>query len=470
MSQMQLKSPDLLPTRNRDRDLGFFSFTILWAGMALELAGFMTAAQLYPGAPPTNILTGIGLGLLLVTVLLVLIGDIGTTYGIPFTVYMRACFGYKGAHIAGVFRVIPCMFWFGFQTYIAAHALNVIMEMFTGYSNIPLLVILFGGIQIFNAAFGIKAMAKFDWLAVPLIVILFAASIMWLFNINNTNFLNVLSSPSNHTTAISIAVLATAGGWITMALNSSDLTRKLKRGNSFSTDSFFARNKTAIVGQILGLVLVGLIVGVVGLVFGVITGYYDPVDIITEVLSSSNAVVMVFALLVIAFSQWSTNTAVNLMPPAYILVNMFPKLNFAKGAIIAGVVGLILMPWKFGDYLVPFQVFSSGLLGPIAGIMIADYYFIRKRKLNVKDLYEENGQYTYKNNYNPAAIWTLIISSVPAFFAQDYSFFVSFSLSLILYVIFMKKMVLHKYNQNLGQTILLDEKTVPMNDKEKEIS
>jgi nucleobase:cation symporter-1, NCS1 family len=453
---MELKSPELLPTGKHDRDLGFMSFTFLWAGMAIELAGFMTAAQLYPGLAPTSILLGVGIGLLIVTLLLVLIGDIGTSYGVPFIVYMRACFGYKGAQIPGVLRVFPCMFWFGFQTFIAANALNVIMEILTGYSNVTLLIILFGAVQILNAAYGLKAMAKFDWIAVPLLVILFAVSIMWLFNVNNTNFLNILASPSDNSIPLSIALLATAGGWITMALNSSDLTRKLKNNGESSDLGFFTRNRTAIFGQIIGLVLIGLMIGVVGMTFGVVTGYWDPVEIMTQVFGSANLLILIPAFLVIAFSQWSTNTAVNLMPPAYILINLFPKLNFAKGVIIAGILGLILMPWKFGAYLVAFQVFSSGLLGPIAGIMIADYYFIRKMKLNVKDLYEEGGQYTYKNNYNPAAIWTLALSSIAGFFMNDYAFFVSFGLSLIFYVVFMKTMVLNKYEQNIGKVILMD--------------
>ena len=138
-------------------------------------------------------------------------------------------------------------------------------------------------------------------------------------------------------------------------------------------------------------------------------------------------------------------------------MNIFPKLNFKYSVIISGIIGTIILPWKFSAYLVQFQVISSGLLGPIVGIMIADYYFIRKRKLNVRDLYKENGEYKYKNNYNPAAVLGLIISFLVSLLLPNYSFFIGFILSIILYIIFMKTIVLKKYTQSLEKIIEYEE-------------
>ncbi len=453
---LDLKSPELMPAKEEEKDLNLFDLTVLWAGMAVELAGFMTAAQLYPGSAPGIILAGIGIGVLIVIAAFVLIGDIGITYGIPFIVYMRGCFGYKGSNIAGIVRVLPCMFWFGFQTFIAAEALDIIAQVTLGRSNFYVMLIVFAALQIINAAYGIKAMAKFDWVAAPALAFAFAAAIVWLFNVKNMTLTAVLAAPSDNTILITAGILATAGGLLSFAMNSPDFTRKIKISDEDKEASFIKRNKNVIIGQLIGIGITTLLLSFIGLAFGILTGMWDPVEIMVELFGVSNKLVIIPSFLIIIFSQWSTNTAANLMPPAYILVNMFPKLNYAKSTVITGVLGMLLMPWKFGNFLVPIQVAFSGFMGPVVGITIADYYFIRKRKLNIKDLYESDGQYKYKGNYNPAAIWTLIVSSIIGMIFLDNAFFVSFILSLILYVILMKMMVLEKYEQNLGQVILLD--------------
>jgi NCS1 family nucleobase:cation symporter-1 len=454
MSEAQsvlLRNPELLPSKKKDRDLNTLNFTLLWAGMAIELAGFSGAAQMYPGLSAENIMLSSALGLLLVSVLLVLTGDIGLTYGIPFTVYMRACFGYKGAILPNILRIVPCMFWFGFQTWYAAEGLNVIMEIALGYSNLYLLIAIFGALQIANAAFGLKAMAKFDWLAIPVLAILLGMLTLWIFRSTGANIDTVLSASSDNSMSFSFAMLAVAGGWITMALTSPDLTRKIEKDDLDDQASFFRRNRKVITGLAIGFLITGSAVVLVGMVSGILTGQWNPIDVMKKLFGTSEPVTLTLAFLAIAFAQWSTNTAANLMPPAYILVNIFPKLTYAKATVLAGVAGLLLMPWRFGDYLLHFQVVTSGLLGPITGIMICDYYVIRKRKLNVNDLYKFGGQYTYSNNVNLAGVITTIVAGGCSLLAPDYSFFVSFGISIPMYFVIMKVFILRKYDQQLGQ-------------------
>lgn len=451
--KLDLRNPELLPTLDSQRDLSLVDYTLLWAGMTINIAGFAIGAQLYPGLSPLMIIGAILVGYILVTALLVLTGDIGLTYGIPFTVYLRACFGYTGSIIPGLIRTVPCFFWFGFQTWVGALALDTIMKMTIGYSNLTLLIVIFGAVQVFNAIYGLKAMAKFDWIAIPLLAIVLSATFLWLLKINDATIADIIAAPSTGKSSFIFAVMGISGGWITMALNSSDLTRKLKRTDNFENQTFFQRNRNALVAEMLGLVIVGALILIVGMTAGILTGVWNPIDVVVTAFQDSSPIILIFAFLTIAFAQWSTNTAANLMPPAYILINVFPKLNFAKATIITGIIGVLIMPWKFGDYLVQFQVITSGLLGPIVGIMIADYYLIRKRMLNVNDLYEDNGQYTYKNNYNPAAMWTLAASFIAGVIIKDYAFFASFGVSIVLYVVLMKNLVLNKYEQNIGKYI-----------------
>ncbi|MBU5485295.1 cytosine permease [Clostridium sp. MSJ-11] len=451
-----LTSPELLPTKDSERDISLLDFTLLWSGMTINIAGFAIGAQLYPGLSPMKIIYAILVAYLMVTGLLVLTGDIGIKYGIPFAVYTRACFGYKGSYIAGFIRAIPCFFWFGFQTWVGAIALNEVMKMLVGYSNVTLLIILFGAIQIINAIYGLKAMAKFDWIAIPTLAIVLGAMMFWLLKTHNVTIVDILATPGDNTAPFSFAVMGIAGGWITMALNSPDLTRSLKRSENYENQTFFQRNKNSIIAQILGLVLVGTAILLVGMTAGILTGTWNPIDVVIESFGSSKPVVLAFCFLTIVFAQWSTNTAANLLPPAYIMLNIFPKLNFVTSTIISGIIGIVILPWKFGNYLVQFQAITSGLLGPIVGIMITDYYIIRKQKLNVKDLYEEGGQYTYKNNFNPAGMISLFISFGIAMIFSDYAFFIGFGLSVVLYIVLMRTMVLNKYDQKIGQHIPFD--------------
>lgn len=445
---MELKNEEIMPSEEIDRDLSLFDYTLLWAGMTIGIAGFAVGAQLYPGISPNGIIIATIIAYGFVTLLLVLIGDIGMKYGLPFTVYMRACFGYKGAHIPGIIRTLPCLFWFGFQTWVGALALNEILEVTVGFSNLTIVLLIFAALQVFNAIYGLKAMAKFDWIAIPLLAIVLAITAVWLLDINNASINDVLAIKGDGTTAFSFAIAGVAGGWLTMALNGPDLTRKLKKPKDQKDDSltFLQLNKNAIIGQIIGLIIVGGLVIFVGMISGVLTGTWNPIDVLVEAFESSNTFILIAAFLTIIFAQWSTNTVSNLMPPTYILINLFPKLTFANATIISGILGVGIMPWLFGDYLVYVQAITSGLLGPIAGIMIADYYFIRKRILNVDDFYTPDGPFKYNNNFNIASLISLISSCLIGLMLPDYSFFISLVLSIIIYTVLMKNNWFNKKN------------------------
>ncbi len=446
---------DLLPTTPSGRTLSFLDFTLLWAGMTVNIAGFAIGAQLYPQLAPVSVLWAILAAYMMVTALLVLNGDMGIKYGVTFVVYMRACYGYKGSWIPGLIRTIPCFFWFGFQTWVGALAIDSVVSMFTGFTCLTLWIVLFGALQVVNAVYGLKAMAKFDLVAIPMLAIVFIAIFLWLLKANDASFVaDILYAPAENTYSMAFAIMGIAGGWITMALNSPDLTRQLKI-KDVEGQGFLARNKIPFVGQFLGLVLAGALILLVGLTSSILIGEWNPIDVVAKTFGPDKPVILFICFLTITFAQWSTNTAANLMPPTYILLNSFPRLSYAQATVISGVVGLVIMPWNFCDYLVQFQVFSSSLLGPICGIMLADYYIIRKMVLNVEALYQSNGQYTYANGFNPAAIITTFGAFIVGYFVPDYAFFVTFAIGVVGYVVLMRVMVMPKYDQHVGEEVLL---------------
>lgn len=446
---------DLLPTKTSDRSLNFIDFTLLWAGMTVNIAGFAIGAQFYPQLAPVSVLWAIFAAYMMVTVLLVLNGDMGIKYGITFAVYMRACYGYRGSWIPGVIRTIPCFFWFGFQTWVGALALDSVVNMLTGFSSLTAWIIIFGALQVGNAIYGLKAMAKFDWVAIPMLAIVFLAIFFWLLKANDASFTtDILYAPAQNTYSMAFAIMGIAGGWITMALNSPDLTRQLKIKGKVA-DSFVARNTIPFAGQVMGLVLAGALILIVGLTASILTGEWNPIDVVAKTFGPDKPIILFVCFLTITLAQWSTNTAANLMPPTYILLNSFPKLSYAQATIISGIIGIVIMPWEFSDYLVQFQVFSSSLLGPVCGIMLADYYIIRKMMLNIPDLYKANGQYAYARGFNPAAVIATAISFVGGFFLPDYAFFVTFVIGSLGYIVLMRSMVLPKYEQHIGREVFM---------------
>lgn len=450
-----LRSPELLPMAEADRKLSLLDYTLLWAGMTISIAGFGVGAQLYLGgmSSPT-ILLGVLVAYLLVTALSTLIGDIGTRYGVPFTVVIRSSFGHKGSILAGLLRSIPCFFWFGFQTWAGALALNTIINTWTGFDNLTLFIIIFAIAQILNALYGLEAQAKFDWIAVPALAIVLVALMVWLLYAHNATLPDVLGAAGVGTPQFGFpfAVAGIAGGWITMTLNAPDLSRQIPHRKNWESMSFLGRNRDAIIGQILGLVIVGALILIVGTTSGILTGDWNPITVAANSFSNK-PVITIICLLAIAFAQWSTNTTANLMPPAYILLNIFPKMRFWMTTIISGVIGLVIMPWMFADYLVQFQALSSSLLGPIVGIMLSDYYVIRKGKLNVQGLYTKESEFNYVKGFNPAAILSLVLAFGLALLTGDYAFFAGLILSAVFYIAFMRFYELKKRPQDLDRVV-----------------
>lgn len=435
-----LRSPELLPTTESNRTLSLLDYTLLWAGMTISIAGFGVGAQLYLGGMSSPlILCGVLVAYLLVTALSTLIGDIGTRYGLPFTVIIRSSFGHKGSILAGLLRCIPCFFWFGFQTWAGALALNTIIHTWTGFDNLTLFILLFAIAQILNALFGLEAQAKFDWIAVPALAIVLVALMVWLLYAYDATLPDVLGAAGMGTPQFGFpfAVAGIAGGWITMTLNAPDLSRQIPHREHWEQMSFLGRNRDAIIGQILGLVIVGALILIVGTTSGILTGDWNPITVAANSFANK-PVITIICLLAIAFAQWSTNTTANLMPPAYILLNIFPKLRFWMTTIISGVIGLVIMPWMFADYLVQFQALSSALLGPIVGIMLADYYIIRRGKLDVDRLYQRESEFNYVKGFNPAALLSLLISFALALLAGDYAFFAGLLVSVGCYALIMR--------------------------------
>ncbi|MCP3761348.1 cytosine permease [Domibacillus sp. A3M-37] len=446
--ELSLIGKDIIPTKEQERTISTFGFFLLWIGIAVQLVTFVTAAQLYPALSPTQIVVAALLGNLVVAALLTLLGDFGIKYGIPYAVFIRACFGYLGTHIPATVRAVPAIFWFGFQTWMGAAALNEIMKVLFGYSNLTLLIILFGAVQIINTAMGMEAIKLFEMLAAPSILVIGIYLQYLIMNRFDTSLSSLFAQEGNGSVSLGYGVVVFMGLYITMALNASDFTRFLKVNKQDRMGSWLKTNKGSAIAHTLGLVSSTILFTIIGMTSGVATGNWDPIAVMTEVLGEGNPFILVVCLAFVIIAQWSTNISANLLPPAYIMVNYFPKkISFTHGAIIAGIIGLVIQPWQFADFLPQILIAISALLAPIAGIMFCDYYLLRKRQLNLEELYRSGGQYKYWNNINPAAIIAYIPAGITVYMFPDYGFITAFIVSNVLYYPLMKFWIGKKYYQ-----------------------
>ena len=479
-----LYSEDLAPIPLNKRTWNTWNYAALWISMSLCIPTYMLASSLIGGGMNwwEAILT-IFIGNTVVLIPMILNGHAGAKYGIPFPVFARASFGVRGANIPAMLRAIVACGWFGIQTWIGGFAIYQMMKLW-----IPSLATL---AQIFPASFGLQtgpAICFFlFWLLNMYVVYLGVESIkkllvfkafflpvaalallFWAINAGN-GLGPILNQPSKFATNAAFwdfffpALTGMIGFWATLSLNIPDFTRYAKS------------QKAQINGQAIGLPASMTLFSFIGVVVTsatvIIYGetIWDPLVLAGRF---DSKLLVSFAMIAVAISTLATNIAANIVSPANDFANLAPKkINFRTGGFITGIIGILIFPWKLiadpSGYIFTWLVGYSSLLGPVGGIMIADYYFMRKQQLNTTELYQHTGQYNFNNGFNSRAIIALllgIIPNVPGFFvtikviSQDavpqwvshlynYAWFVGFFVSGISYILMMKPILNPRLNE-----------------------
>ena len=467
-----LINEDLAPIPQEKRKWGTWNYAALWISMSLCIPTYMLASSLIGGGMNwwQAILT-IFLGNTIVLIPMILNGHAGAKYGIPFPVFARASFGTKGANIPAILRAIVACGWFGIQTWIGGAAIYNILRAWNPSlpeidssslfpQTIPMICFfLFWLLNMFIVYLGVESIKKL--LVFKAIFLPVAALALLFWAISAANGLGpILEQPSKLSGPafwdyFFPALTGMVGFWATLSLNIPDFTRYAKS------------QKAQIRGQAIGLppsmtlfAFIGVVVtSATAIVYG--NTIWDPVSLAGRF---ENKMMVTFAMLAVAISTLATNIAANIVSPANDFSNLSPKkINFRTGGYITGVIGILIFPWKLiadpTGYIFTWLIAYSSLLGPVGGIMIADYYFIRKQQLNVNDLYTHDGQYGFKNGFNSKAIIALllgILPNVPGFLVTiklispdsvpvwisnlyHYAWFVGFFVSASLYFLLMKK-------------------------------
>ncbi|MBI4626850.1 MAG: NCS1 family nucleobase:cation symporter-1 [Verrucomicrobia bacterium] len=473
----RLYNADLAPVRASGRKWGMPSFAALWISMSACIPTYMLASSLIGGGMNwwQAVLT-IFLGNAIVVVPMILNAHAGTRYGIPFPVFCRASFGTVGANIPALMRAFVACGWFGIQTYIGGEAIYKILAVFWPALAAPgaasafgitlpefacfmffwaiNMAVIFKGIDSIRLLLNIKA---------PLLIAL-GLLLLWWAHQHAGGFGPILSQPSAFDPGqpkasqfwgfFFPALTGMIGFWATLSLNIPDFSRYAKT------------QRDQIVGQALGLPLTMALYSFIGVAVTsattIIYGQpiWDPVDVLTRF---KNPVVLVIAMIALCIATLATNIAANVVSPANDFAQLAPKkISFRLGGLITGIIGIVMMPWKLvadpSGYIFTWLIGYSALLGPIGGIMIADYYVWRRRQLNVLNLYLPDGEYRYSGGFSRVAIVALLagaLPSLPGFLATvklidgahvapfllglyNYAWFVGFGIAFAVYLVLRK--------------------------------
>lgn len=463
VSSSPLYNKDLAPTKLSERTWNTYNFAALWISMAHCIPTYMLASGLIAlGMNWKQAIFTITLGNLIVLIPMLLNAHPGTKYGIPFPVLARASFGTLGANIPAVLRAGVACGWFGINTFIGGAALNnFIIALFPAWKtmggdfsiaglSLPALItfMIFWALNIYIIFKGMNAVRIFENWAAPIVLIMAAALMVWIVNQAN-GFGPILSDPGKLTTFKDFfpvfipSLTGMIAFWSTLSLNIPDFTR------------FGKGQREQIVGQALGLPTTMTVFSSMGVIITSATvvlygkAIWDPAEIL---LKFSNPIILFISLLGIVMATLAVNIAANVVSPANDFSNLAPKyVSFKTGGLITGIIGILIMPWKLMSdpsmYIFNWLGVYSGFLGPIAAVMIADYYILRDKELQLTDLYLEQGAYTYKRGFNPAAILALAagigVALVGKFVPSlawlfSYSWFVGFGVSFVAYLMLMK--------------------------------
>lgn len=444
-----LKSPDLLPVTHQKRSVGTLGFAVIWIGMAIVLAAFAIGGSAIMSLSLPMVILATLIGSILIGILMTLIGDIGVEHGLSFPVYMRAPFGTFGTHIPSLVRGVTAACWFGLNTYFGAMAINGILNLLFGFNNWFICFIIFAALQLFNTSLGIKSIERFADFAAPVIILI----AIWMYialagnaTSQGKDVWTWVESPTTGIaafTAFMVVMMANMGFWATLAADMPTLSRFFKAPKN--ERNWFKRNKTQLVGSLIVMPITNTFIVTIGAVAYMAVASADPINALQQ---SASGIVLGILLLMIVLAQWSTNTSANVVPAATIFSNIGgPKVPFWAAVIIAGLIGILAQPWSLFGVLVNALLIIGGILTAIVGILFADYYLIRKRRVNVRDLYELDGQYKYMNGFNLAGLIAWIIGGALANMFPTYSALVGFFAGAIVYYGLAKYWWFKKYPQ-----------------------
>ncbi|MFI7858353.1 NCS1 family nucleobase:cation symporter-1 [Pseudomonas promysalinigenes] len=433
----RLYSNDLAPTRAAHRTWGRYSLFALWTNDVHNIANYSFAIGLFAlGMSGAQILAAFALGALVIYGLMNLSGYMGQKTGLPYPVMCRISFGIHGAQIPALIRAVIAIAWFGIQTYLASVVLRVLLTAIApelkaydqnsilGLSTLGWLTFLgIWCVQVAIFAYGMEMVRRFESLAGPIILVAFTGLAGWMYWRSGLSIAwSSGSAPTGST--MWLKVLGAAALWVslygTMILNFCDFTRNCPDRKTISVGNFWGLPVNMLGFALIAVVIAGAQFSIDGKLV------QSPSEIVAAIPSTTGLVLACLAFLIVTVA---VNIMANFVAPAFVLTNLAPKaLNFRRAGLLSAAIAVLILPWHLYNSPAVIVYFLGGLgalLGPLYGIIVTDYYLVRRSRVNLPQLYSESpdGAYHYHGGVNlravaafvPAALIAIVLALVPAF-------------------------------------------------------
>jgi NCS1 family nucleobase:cation symporter-1 len=470
VSHSPLWNKDLAPTTLDQRTWNTWHIAALWIGMSVVITTYTLAGSMIEkGMNWWQALMTILLGNTIVVIPMCLNAHAGTKYGVSFPVLLRSSFGTTGANVPAMLRAVVACGWFGIQTWIGAQAIDVLTGMIVpdwksfSWSLLGIELhtwmafFFFWGVQVYFIVVGLEGIKRLESWGSPLLLVGGFTLLAWcVWKVGGIKpvlegSVALQKEQNNFWSIFPLALTAAVGYWATLSTNIPDFTR-------------YARSqRSQMLGQALGLPTTMTLFAFIGIAVTSATviiygrAIADPVELMREF--TDFPVVVLLATFVIFIAQLTTNLAANVVSPSNDFSNLNPRLiSFVTGGLITALIGIAMMPWKLmGAYFIDvWLVGYSGLMGAIGGIMICDYWVLRRQQLHLQELFDPAGCYSYTGGVNWRAMAVLVLGIAPCFpgfldaatsgwfiappilkVLYQYAWFVTFGLGFVLYGLLM---------------------------------
>ena len=469
ISASPLYNSDLAPVSVARRNWTTYNYAALWISMAHCIPTYMLSSGLISaGMNWWQALITILLGNTIVLVPILLNSHPGTKYGIPFPVFARASYGTYGSNLPALMRAIVACGWFGIQAWIGGEALHTLFSaIIPGWSNLLggpigghmttewLSFLLFWALNIYIIYRGMDLLRKVENWAAPFVLVMTSLLLAWaISNAHGLGFLlqepSKFASWSDFRPVFFLKLTAMIGFWATLSLNMPDFTR------------FGQSQRQQAIGQIVALPTTMTVFAAMGVIItsasmliykdlppDQLNTLWDPMKLVSHF---NQFWVVAISMFTVVVATLAVNIAANVVSPANDFANAFPKwISFRLGGLITGIIGILMQPWRLLEnparYIDGWLVGYSGGMAAIAGVLIADYWLVKKKRLALGDLYRRHGTYTYDGGWN----WRAVVATLlGCFFAwvgvfvprlrplYDYAWFVGFGVAAATYLLMMK--------------------------------
>ncbi len=461
-----LYNNDLAPVPVARRNWTTYNYAALWISMAHCIPTYMLSSGLIgAGMNWWQALITIMLGNSIVLIPILLNSHPGTKYGIPFPVFARASYGTIGSNLPALMRAIVACGWFGIQAWIGGQALHTFFSaIFPSWHT--LLgdkvgghtatewgsFLLFWCINIFIIYRGMDLLRKVENWAAPFVLIMTAFLLAWaVWRANGLGYLlsekGKFGTWAQFRTVFIPSLTAMIGFWATLSLNMPDFTRFGRSQREQAIGQTVALPTTMTVFAAMGVIITSA--AVVIYPHMPMNELWDPVKLVAQFKAPWVIAISMFTVVV---ATLAVNIAANVVSPANDFANAFPRwISFRTGGLITGILGIVMQPWRLladpSGYIFAWLLGYSGGLGSIAGVLIADYWIVRKKQLILGDLYRPQGAYSYNSGWNWRAVTATLLGCAAAWIGlivpplrplYDYAWFVGFGVAAITHGLLMK--------------------------------